>query len=215
DFVQQVDRADQGGLLAKTLMMNEPFADLLANPERGIENGERILEYQGDARTAQLPASIRLQPKQVGSLVEDAACRDLRLGCQQPHDCQCDGAFSGARLADDSKGAALGNGERNIAQSRDCPARNAVADGEAFDRKGHAHALAIWPLRRGSSCSRRPSPIRLIPMTSKHMANPGASAIHGARSMKARASEIIRPQSELGGWAPRPRKLKADPSRMA
>ena len=52
-------------------------------------------------------------------------------------------------------------------------------------------------------------------MTSRHMAKPGASAIQGARSRNERASAIISPQSELGGCAPSPRKLSAEPSRIA
>ena len=52
-------------------------------------------------------------------------------------------------------------------------------------------------------------------MTVTHMAKPGASAIQGARLMKGRASEIIRPQSELGGCAPIPKKLSAAPSSIA
>ena len=52
-------------------------------------------------------------------------------------------------------------------------------------------------------------------MTVKHMARPGAKAIQGAASTKARASLIIKPQSELGGCAPIPRKLSAAPSRIA
>ena len=54
-----------------------------------------------------------------------------------------------------------------------------------------------------------------MPITVTLMAMPGASAIQGARSMNGRASLIISPQSELGGCAPMPRKLKAAPSRMA
>ena len=52
-------------------------------------------------------------------------------------------------------------------------------------------------------------------ITVTHIANPGASAIQGAPSMKGRASAIINPQSELGGCAPMPTKLSAAPSRIA
>src|SRR5690242_11644967 len=70
------------------------------------------------------------------------------------------------------------------------------------------------PSRLGSRSSCRPSPRRLKPMTVMNMKIAGQIAIQGATVTSGRASLIIRPQSEAGGCAPRPRKLRDAPSRI-
>ena len=57
---------------------------------------------------------------------------------------------------------------------------------------------------RGSSRSRRPSPMRLRPSTVRMIAPPGMSARWGAKLTMVCASASIRPQLGRGGCAPSP-----------
>ena len=71
-------------------------------------------------------------------------------------------------------------------------------------RRGAAAGHARTRRRRGSSRSRRPSPIRLRPSTVRTIARPGTSASQGAKAIIVWLSASIRPQDGVGGWAPRP-----------
>ena len=51
-----------------------------------------------------------------------------------------------------------------------------------------------------------------VPVTT--MASPGSVLIHQAWSMNSRPSATMAPHSGIGGWMPRPRKLKPETSRM-
>ena len=63
--------------------------------------------------------------------------------------------------------------------------------------------------------SRRPSPNRLNPRTTKPIASPGKIEIQGAVRRKSRPSEIMDPQDGVGGWAPRPMNESAASRRIA
>src|SRR5688572_18615852 len=58
---------------------------------------------------------------------------------------------------------------------------------------------------RGSSASRRPSPMKLIETTARKMKKPGKNAIHGALSISVVAWLSMFPHDGVGGWIPRPR----------
>ena len=80
-----------------------------------------------------------------------------------------------------------------------------------------ASRLIVWrpPRRmRGSSTSRKPSPSRLKPITTRKMARPGAAAYHQASGRNSRISAMVRPHSGVGGGAPSPRKPSAPAVRM-
>jgi len=59
--------------------------------------------------------------------------------------------------------------------------------------------------KRGSSRSRKPSPIKLRPSTAKAMATPGYTASMGAWNICDCASFSMRPQLGLGGCVPNPK----------
>ena len=59
---------------------------------------------------------------------------------------------------------------------------------------------------RGSSASRRPSPIRLMLMAVSTMAKPGMSVNHGALRIYARDEEMMAPHSGVGCCTPKPMK---------
>src|SRR5260370_41803889 len=62
---------------------------------------------------------------------------------------------------------------------------------------------------RGSSASRRPSPTRLNDSTTRKIAKPGHSAIHGALVRKRCAEFSMLPQDAAGGCCPSPRNDSA------
>ena len=54
-----------------------------------------------------------------------------------------------------------------------------------------------------------PSVIRFVPTVSRPIASTGSSTAHACTVIESRFSLIIRPQSDVGGWRPKPRKLTA------
>src|ERR1700687_1420598 len=62
---------------------------------------------------------------------------------------------------------------------------------------------------RGSSASRRPSPTRLNDSTTRKIARPGHSAVHGALIRKRCAEFNMLPQDGAGGCWPSPRNDSA------
>src|SRR5262249_3145376 len=84
----------------------------------------------------------------------------------------------------------------------------AEAERQILDVEQRAH-LTLARRMRGSRMSRRPSPSRLKPITTRKMAMPGAVAYHQASGRNSRDSAIMRPHSGAGGGAPRPRKPNA------
>src|SRR5690606_38006617 len=75
--------------------------------------------------------------------------------------------------------------------------------------------LQLNQLSRGSSASRSPSPRRLKPRTTRKIAPPGKTDIHGACDMKFFAVFSIEPQEGLGGCWPRPRNDRLASAMMA
>src|SRR4030095_15249013 len=71
------------------------------------------------------------------------------------------------------------------------------------------------PFRRGSSRSRRASPVRLKASTAAMMASPENVVSHGQHLMYWRASLRMLPQLGVGGGMPSPRKDRLASVRMA
>src|SRR5216683_5309199 len=72
--------------------------------------------------------------------------------------------------------------------------------------KLHQHLGPYAQRRRGSSASHSPSPSRLKPNTVRKIAMPGSAATCGATLRYCRLAASMLPQSDVGGWTPRPRK---------
>src|SRR5882724_8454782 len=82
--------------------------------------------------------------------------------------------------------------------------------GEVKERRPLGHHRS-----RGSSASRRPSPTRLNDSTTRKIARPGHSAIHGALVRKRYAELSMLPQDGAGGCWPRPRNDSAASAMIA
>src|SRR3989454_8734544 len=76
------------------------------------------------------------------------------------------------------------------------------------DRRRHRFCL-------GSRASRRPSPRKLNAISVNDSAMAGTRTTCGAMRMAWNPSAAIAPQDVVGGWTPRPRKLKKASKRMA
>src|SRR3989442_5683374 len=76
------------------------------------------------------------------------------------------------------------------------------------DRRRHRFCL-------GSSASRRPSPRKLKAISVRESAIGGARTMWGAMRSAWKPSAAMAPQEGVGGWTPRPRKLKKASNRMA
>ena len=60
----------------------------------------------------------------------------------------------------------------------------------------------------------RPSPTKLKPRTTIKIAKPGNSENHQVSGNTEAPFATIVPRSGVGGWAPNPRKLKEDPTKI-
>src|SRR5713101_8871085 len=121
----------------------------------------------------------------------------LQVGAEDvaaPHACAFPCEFSADRSADPMSSAR---------DEGDVTGEPTMGTGQrAFPGRGRCHCR---PRSRGSSRSRRPSPMRLKPTTVTRIARPGKVAIHGAVSMNERPVASIDPHSGVGGLAPSPR----------
>src|SRR5271169_1028278 len=193
-------------------MLHQRLGDLPADPQRGVEGGERILEDGPDPPPKDASPLRRRELGEVLALEQDGA-GDLRRWAEEVQDCAGYAALAGSGFTDDGERPSRLEGKGHIAHGGDVPLALAVADREVADLEQQRIHRRLPSF--GSSTSRKPSPTRLMPMTVTLIAIPGASDIHGAVSTKARPLLIIKPQSAAGGCTPKPRKLSTAPSNTA
>src|SRR5260370_27611003 len=117
------------------------------------------------------------------------------------HDCPRKRGLARARFAHQAQHLPGLDRQRHVLQHALRATMRQVVERIVADLQDGAHRSS-----RGFSASRRPSPRRLKQIAVVAMASAGATMIHGAWCMKRRASDTIRPHSDAGGWAPRPRK---------
>src|SRR5690606_28035483 len=81
------------------------------------------------------------------------------------------------------------------------------ADRQVGDFQYVRHGAHTRFMRRGSSVSRRPSPMMFTARTAIESMTPGKKMIHGASRKKPRPSAMTLPQVGISGGTPAPRKL--------
>ena len=103
DLVEQLDCPREGALGREATMMNQPFANLVANTQRRIEHREGVLEDQADPRAAQAPTFLGVHDHDVLPVEQDTSGGDRRLLRQEAHRGERDRALARPGLADQSK----------------------------------------------------------------------------------------------------------------
>ena len=174
---------------------------LVADGLQRVQRGHRLLEDHADVAAADR-AHRAPRRAAAGRAVERRRGRRPGAPCgRRPHDRERGHRLARAALADEAEDLAAARRSRATRSSTGWPWMASVRSSIARrDGSGHARTRR----RRGSSRSRRPSPIRLRPSTVSTIARPGASASQGAKAIIVWLSASIRPQEGVGGWAPRP-----------
>ena len=172
---------------------------LLADGLDRVERRHRFLEDHADIVAAQRAHPVFGRGQDVDP-VEGHAARGSRGLRQELHDGKRRHRLARTGFAD----------QRDRLPGRDRQL-HAPEDGLAADVQPQAFDFEeacgrLHPRRRdfGSMMSEMPSPSRFSPSTVTAMAMPGKIAIHGAVAMRVCASNSMRPQLGIGGWAPRP-----------
>src|SRR5581483_879063 len=147
--------------------------DLVADRERGVERGRRILENHADPIAAQPPPLVLRERQQV---LPSEVDRPLDRGGRrkQAHRRERERRLAAPGLADETEQLSFGELERHVVDRRDV----AEADAHAPEAEERRHRV----IPRGSSRARSPSPTRLNATTVIAIARPGKTSAQGACS---------------------------------
>ena len=168
--VQHLHRSGAGSGLRQAIVQHDHFRNLLANGHQWVERGHRFLKDHRDLAAAHLPHLGLAKAKQVGAVELDAARHDLpRRLRDQAHERQGGDGLAAAGLADDCQGFTSFDTERNVLHRLNQPAAGVEDRGEAGDFENGSHQSRCL----GSRASRKASPKRLEPNTTRLMARPG------------------------------------------
>src|SRR5204863_5812259 len=128
----------------------------------------------------------------------------------QAQDRQCGHTLAAARLADDAERLTRMKVEAHTVDGLDHAVVGKELGFEVLDLQDRGcHRFCL-----GSSASRRPSPRKLNAISVKDSAMAGTRTMWGAIRRAWKPSAAIAPQDGVGGWTPRPRKLKKASKRM-
>ena len=170
---EHVERALAGLGLADRLVGAQRLDDLPADGHDRVQRVFRILQDHGYALAAQrAPLGFRGLEEVDAVEVQPFGIDDTVFG-GQAHDGAAGLRLAGTALADDAEPFAAER-EGHAAHRLDDTRTRREGDAQVFYVEKRAH----WPLPRGSSASRRPSPSRLKPRLTMRMATPGAAATH-------------------------------------
>ena len=146
----------------------------------------------------QLPLAER---EQVAAIERERARAHSRLSGQQPHERQRGERFARPRFADDAQRLTALQREIHAAhRMQDAPGQRNL-DAQILDLE-QRHAVQFR--FSGAVTSRRPSPIRLIAITSAKRNSPGTTTSHGRKNIEFLPSAISRPHDGLGAARRRP-----------
>ena len=162
------------------LVPADDLGDLLAHRIDRIEGGHRLLEDDGDLLAADVVHLIGPQRHQVPSLPEDLPGDDApRRHRDQLQDGERGDGLAATGLAHDTQRLLSIDGEVDAVHGL----HHAVVGGEmGLEAADLQQWLAHHITLRGSSASRRPSPMKLMVSTARKIAAPGKSAQCGAMS---------------------------------
>ena len=175
-----------------------PFGDLLADAHHRVERGHRLLEDHRDLAAPNLaePSGEAVARSVPSNRISPPA--SARGAGQQPDERPERHRLARARLSDDPERLAPADRERRAVDCAQDAARELELDLEAADfEQGVAHS--------GRNRSASPSAISERPSAVITIAMPGIVESSQCVVRYVWPSEIIRPQSGVGGCTPRPR----------
>ncbi len=113
--MQQVNRPVSGFRIRNVAMLEQGFAQLIAQRIGWIERGHRVLENHGHALAAQICHLAFRQLLQIDAVETDVSGAALRLAWQQAHQRQRCHRFPASRFADQAQHLAAPNLEIDAA----------------------------------------------------------------------------------------------------
>ncbi len=174
------------------------LGDLLADSHDRVERGHRLLEDHRDREPTQLSAAVRVELQEVDTLELDRATHDPCAPRQEPDEGAQRDRLAGARLPDEAERLAASDLERRAVDRPE----GAAGERELDLQVPHAEQrLAHSGLSRSAS----PSASSESPSAVITTAIPGIVDSSQRVVRNVWPSPIIRPQSGVGGWTPRPR----------
>src|SRR3954447_26328282 len=190
-------------------MRDERLSDLRSQGHGRVERVRWILKDHADAPSSDRADGARPKlPKILGGKLERAGQLD-GIGRERAHDRPSKRGFPRSGLANEPDHLAPRNPEVDAIECSDGTGSRDVVERVALDRK---HVGLGRHQVRGFRASRKPSPRRLKPTATSAIEMHGHRIIQEERCMNRLASETISPHSGVGGWAPRPRKLRVEKS---
>ncbi len=217
DVAEGVDGDRLGLGLVGLVVEADRLGQLVADREHGVEARHRLLEDHRDLPAADVVHLLLAQREQVGPREVDLARRDLPgRDVDQAHDRERGHALAAAGLADDGQAPAVRDLEAHAVDGLHEPVERVEPRPQVLDLEERAieclRAGAVGCLRvahsldLGSSASRRPSPMKLMPSTVSTMAMPGKNGHHQLPWVM-NSSEFDRTLPQVGwlGSTPKPR----------
>ena len=174
-------------------MLDQRLGDLLADAHDRIERGHRLLEHHRDGVAADAAHLGFGKPDQLAAVQPDAAFDPPGRVRHQAHDGERRHALAAAGFADHAEDFAARERPAHIVDRAHDAVGRVECGAQVLDREhlcGRSRRTdrrrgdGIVPhsrfAKRGSSMSRRPSPIRLMASTVTARTRPGVKMIQGA-----------------------------------
>ena len=133
DAGQKLAHPFLGALAPELGVLAHHLADLVADPERRVERGLRILIDHGDARALDGAQLARTEAQQVDVVEPDRAGGDAPRRVEAPHHRERERALARAALADHRQGLAGPHREVDVAHRPHLLAAHEVRDREIAD----------------------------------------------------------------------------------
>ena len=175
---QQLDRARPRVAAPEALVQDQRLGDLPADAHDRIERGHRLLEHHRDGVAADAAHLGFGKPDQLAAVEPDAAFDPPGRVRHQTHDGERRHALAAAGFADHAEDFAARERPAHVVDRAHDAVGRVERGAQVLDRKHRLRAEAIGSTgdaarhrahsrfaKRGSSMSRRPSPIRLMAST--------------------------------------------------
>ena len=167
------DRLDPGLLPRHRSVAHQNVLDLLSDPADRIERGARALEDHRDFPAPQL-AHRAFRPEDIGAAERDRPQADAGGLVEKSHDGEGENGLSRSAFTDDAEDFSSFDGESDVFERLDGARARFEVEGKPVDAKQWDAHVRL----RGSTMSRRPSPIMLKQKTARTSAKPGKTKFH-------------------------------------